>query len=302
MTGPIPVVMAADAAYAMQLAVAIASMAAASASSRFAVHVLHPGIPAEVRQKVEASRHDRVDIAWITIDPTSLSTVGTDNRLPMSTLYRLLMPEVLPDGLDRVVYLDCDLIVRRDLTQLWEISTGGSPCAAVRDARIVSIGTPDGPPWRALGLDPHGPYFNAGVMLVDLDAWRRDSVGSRALASMHSHRFPQMDQGSLNAVLSGRWARLPPTWNLQGSHFVDRNNLAWTVEPTSELEAAYADPAIVHFSGLSKPWNARCAHPYRDEWLDLLEQTAWAGWRPPRAIVKRGAARVRRAMDTIRKG
>ncbi len=299
MNEPIPVVLAADEGYAMQLAVALASIATAPGGSPCSAYVLNDGIAHDVKRRVEKSGHGRVDVEWITVDPRALGSARTDARLPPSTLYRLLMPDVLPAEVDRVIYLDCDLIVRRDLGALWGLPLDGAPCAAVRDARIVSIGAPGGPPWRALGVDPMIPHFNAGVMLAELDAWRQDDVGPRALEMLCSVAIPQLDQGALNAVFAGRWLRLPPTWNLQGSHFIHRNNLAWTVEPTDELEAAYADPAIVHFSGLSKPWNPRCTHPYRDDWFAALQQTAWAGWTPPRAILRRSVGRARRAIETL---
>jgi lipopolysaccharide biosynthesis glycosyltransferase len=298
MSDTISVVMAADENYAMQLAVTLASIATAPDATTCSAYVLHDGIPSGVRHKVEASCRGVIDVEWISLDPGAFDSVGTDARLPTSTLYRLLMPDALPPNVDRIVYLDCDLIVHHDLRPLWETALDGSPCAAVRDARIVSIGAPDGPPWRALGLDPHEPYFNAGVMLADLGAWRSEGIGARTLELMRAHAVPQNDQGALNAILSGRWKRLAPRWNLQGSHFVGRNNLAWTVEPIDELDTAYEDPAIVHFSGLNKPWNPRFEHPRRDDWFAALQQTPWAGWTPPRAIVRRTVGRARRAVDT----
>lgn len=299
MSDTISVVMASDNNYAMQLAVTLASIATAPDGSPCTAYVLHDGIADDVKRRVEMSGHGRVDVEWITVDAGALAAARTDARLPPSSLYRLLMADVLPADVDRVIYLDCDLVVRHDLGPLWSQSLDGAPVAAVRDARIVSIGAPGGPPSRALGVDPTNPYFNAGVMLTNLDAWRQEDVGPRALAMLSAHTIPQLDQGALNAVFSGRWLRLPPKWNLQGSHFVERNNFAWTVEPTVELEAAYADPAIVHFSGLSKPWNPRCAHPHRDDWFAALHKTAWAGWTPRRAILRRGADRTRRAVETL---
>jgi lipopolysaccharide biosynthesis glycosyltransferase len=71
--------------------------------------------------------------------------------------------------------------VRRDLERLWRTELEGNPCAAVREARIAFLGSPDGPPWRTLDIDPHAPYCNTGVLVVDLDQWRsEDGTAARS--------------------------------------------------------------------------------------------------------------------------
>src|SRR4051794_40368690 len=119
MSDPISVVMAADENYAMQLAVAIASIGSKSDTSDYAVHVLHDGIPADVKRRVEVSGEGLGDVEGFLLDTGVLAARRADVRLPLSSLYRLLMPAVLPAELDRVIYLDGDVLVRQDLGPLW---------------------------------------------------------------------------------------------------------------------------------------------------------------------------------------
>jgi len=95
---------------------------------------------------------------------------------------RLLAPDALSDSLERAIYLDGDLLLLDAIDILWNTDLRGGIIAAVQDAVIPRVSSPMGlRRFRELGCRPEEPYFNAGVLVVDLKAWRSQEVGQRAI-------------------------------------------------------------------------------------------------------------------------
>ena len=290
--------MAADQNYLRQLSVALNSLSE-TADAQCRVHVLQEGIADGDRDRVQASVSEIVQIEWIDLE-AELRDRFPAGGPPRAACYRLLLSEVLP-RLPRVIYLDADVIVRRPLTELWSTDLGGAPIAAVRDAYIPWMARDLDLQWRQLDLAPESEFFNSGVMLLSLDAWRNHEIGARAAALLARFSLPT-DQDALNILLERNWAALHPTWNVQSYHLSGDASLAFAAEGRERLDVALADPAIVHFTGgtFNRPWQAPCGNPYRDEWLEHLDQTAWSGWRPkPAPRFGRALSRTKRALRVL---
>jgi len=188
-------------------------------------------------------------------------------------------------------------------------SLGDTTVAAVRDAGIPWLGANHGVPWRDLELTPSEPYFNSGVLVIDVERWASADIAKRCLDLMTKFEFYHGDQGALNAVLHDDWTVLPVAWNVQTGHFYE-HTLAWVTEPPAELAAALADPNIVHFSssprfGGTRPWTPGCTHPRLDDWFAMLDRTAWSQWRPvrtPPTVFERARGKLRRAVRELRRG
>jgi lipopolysaccharide biosynthesis glycosyltransferase len=208
--------------------------------------------------------------------PTTTSAVGTE--LTAGVYARLLIGDLLPTGWDRVAYLDSDTITRRPLTDLWNTDLGGNLLGAVRDDYIPTIASPYGlPSWRQRGLDPDLPYFNSGVMLIDLDLWRRTRLGEQALQYLAEHRgdIRLFDQDALNAVAAGQWRQLDTVWNVTGYW---RKPHRRTGRHRDILTAA----RIRHFAGYGKPWEPEPLDvPDAGLFFDSLARTDWAAEPPP---------------------
>ena len=186
--------------------------------------------------------------------------------LPTAALFRLRIGNLLPDEIERVLYIDSDVAVRRPLDELWETDLNGRVLGAVRDPVVPWAAAPAGLPWAELGVSPGTPYFNSGVLVIDTDLWRSQRISETSLQFLARHRFLYGDQCALNAVLGGSWTPIGPQWNLQAGHLASGKSLAWVIESHETLAAAIDDPAIVHFnsSSMRRPWDSQCTHPYRD--------------------------------------
>ena len=298
------VVVATDENFAMPTAVTLRSLLVHGGDG-WAVTVLHNGLSIDaidgIVAALPATDHE---LSWHDVSGF-VHGATTPSHLPDSTYFRLQMGAALDPSVERALYLDVDMLVRRDLRPLWDIELGGSPLAAVQSVNYPWVGTRGAvDDWAELGLDPRARFFNAGLLLVDLDAWRRDEVAERALDYLRSpHCGKGADQEALNVATSGTWLPLDPTWNQQ-TPMLDNQHGAHLFFDADAIDEARTDPAIVHFQTRPKPWHRGCVHPWRDEWVEVAEATVF---RPITDLRERSVAdewrwRTRRAASALVKG
>lgn len=298
--GTVSVVVASDYAFAMPLTVTICSvLQTLGPGVRLDLHVIDVGIGAAGRARLRESwRDERLTVHWHSVDPLALKNLPVSDHLTPAAYARLFAPRLLPAELGKVIYLDSDLLVLEDLAALWAEPMGDAACLAVPDlgcpwvdcaatlpnyARCrqylsVHLAIPN---YRDVGMAPDAPYFNSGVMVMNLDQWRAADITQGALDILSRNRQHVMfaDQYALNVVLYQRWRPLSLSWN-QGSHIF--RYPTWQDSPfdLTSLSACRFEPRIVHFTSGAKPWLYGNAHPYRSLFFAVLDQTAWRGWRP----------------------
>jgi lipopolysaccharide biosynthesis glycosyltransferase len=204
-------------------------------------------------------------------DP-DLQHVPLNEHLSVACYYRLWLPRLLPASVRRLAYLDCDVVACHAIEDLWAADLAGEPLAAVHNPRALNR--------AAMGLRDDADYFNSGVVLLDLDAWRRERLHERALefALNYSGKLLCCDQDALNAVLAGRWRRLELRWNQQTKFF--QHPADWLGVDPAALSLARTDPFVVHYTTTSKPWHYWNDHPWRSLYFHHLDRTPYRGWRP----------------------
>jgi lipopolysaccharide biosynthesis glycosyltransferase len=292
---------ACDESYAMPLAVMISSLAANLSMSRSAcVHVLQRHLPTSLRTKVEESVHrDTVRINWIDIDanrlPSLENTLRSFDTVTLESYYRLLLPDVLPQDLDKVIYLDSDLVVHHDLSKLWDLNVENTCLLAVAELSPASgcVSSPAGIRlYRELKLPSKQKIFNSGVMLINLRKWRHEQVSARAFIYLEAARqyLRWHDQEALNVVLAGDWDELDSRWNVT-MHAVR------TSADTRRHADLIQNPYIIHFNSARKPWQTDFSLGFQNLFYHYLDTTAWKDWRPDTtsSMTKRIARVIRRA-------
>ena len=296
-----PIVLcAADDNYVKPLAVTLFSAAnSLRAGSRLNVLLMDGGLKESSWHGLKETFADvPIDIHVIRPDLNAVSDLMTSHHITKTAYLRLLAGKWLPESINKVIYLDSDVLVRGDLNELWEYELGDHYCLAVPDiacphvdARLGNSNFKKSSPylaslspiqnWKELGLAPEGSYFNSGVMVLNIDRWRRENIETKLLSCLRNNaKFVWCwDQYALNVVFAGQWGKLPLRWN-QGAHvfeFPDHDHLPVCPEQYREM---LADPAIIHFTTEWKPWHYRPFHPLREAFYECLDQTAWKGWRP----------------------
>jgi lipopolysaccharide biosynthesis glycosyltransferase len=270
---------AADVNYLLQAQVLLRSLSRTQVAATHLI-VFGSGWTNELTERLTAQASGRLSVEVRPVDASRHRDIRLTNNFPLATAYNVLAPqEELPAG-RRALYVDADVVVRRDLAELFSL-TLHSPVGAVVDAHVAMVGIPSmWRPWREEHLDPTLPYLNTGAMLIDVDSWRAEDMTSRILGFLRQYDLPCVDQDAINLVLRGQFDRLRPAFNSMPYHLMKLLRTADLVETGDDIAEAIENPAIIHFhrSFLGKPWAHRCTHPGRHLW----QQTATAAdatWR-----------------------
>src|SRR5207249_434261 len=141
------------------------------------------------------------------------------------TYCRILLPHLL--DVPRLIYLDCDVLVFRDLAQLFDLELApGKVLAAPRDSETLSLADDSPTIADAINLPREGAYFNCGVMLMNLDALRRQNFLQRSVEFLNnwSGKYRFWDQSAINFLLHGQIDELPEYWNRASWRFDAQQN------------------------------------------------------------------------------
>jgi len=287
---PVVIACATDAHYVTPLAVMLRSVLTnLSKDRKAAIYIIDGGVDQQSREKVSRGlSSEQAAIEWIPVNPEAYSGAPLWGRMPVSTYYKLAIADALPPSVHKAVWLDCDLIVTTDLALLYDIDLGGYDVRAAQDSVVPLVSSPFGiAAHQSLGIPADAKYFNAGVMLVDLDRWRAERTSQRVLDYLR--RFGDSvffwDQEGLNAVLAGKWGELDPRWNCNAS--VPQRRRASGGRAGRGSEPGSDRPWIIHWAGYLKPWRYPGRDPEKLLYFKYLDMTPWAGWRPRRTIVSR---------------
>lgn len=278
------VVFVADDRMAMALAAAIASVIAnLSPGNRAQIFVVDGGVSATNREKVMRSSEGdwgRVEWLWPSDEHRALLQSLPGGFLGTAPYYKLIIAELLDHQYSRAIYLDCDVIVERDLIDLWRADLRGNHVLAAQDLINPLVSSPLGlKNWETLGRKRDDGLFNSGVLVLNTARWRQEDVAKRLLQYLREHdRDIQLcDQDAMNGVFVNSWGKLDRRWNVLPYMHLARN---YSALRKAEHEALLQEAYILHFCGPSKPWSFGCSHPRKDRFFHYLDMTAWAGWRP----------------------
>ena len=247
------------------------------------VYLLSVGMSKENQEKLRTitDRFDRrlevIEMGDLTERfPYEIDTGGFD----ISAMGRLFVGTVLPDTVERVLYLDCDTVVLTSLRKLWAVDLGTCVMGAVMEPTIYpSIK-------EQIGLKPEDGYFNSGVLLIDVKAWRQQEAELQMVEfykKLGGKTFA-CDQDTLNGALKGKIKPLSPRYNFFTNyryfHYKDLadQSPSYKIVPKDVFKRAKSHPAIIHFMGDERPWKAGNWNHYRMAYERYLERTPWCGF------------------------
>jgi lipopolysaccharide biosynthesis glycosyltransferase len=233
----------------------------------------------DLRRLQELTAEPGVTLEFLRPDPRPLEKLPRAPGCDQSTYYRLQLPDLAPH-IGRAVWIDGDMLVLRDVGELYDTDLGGAPLGAVRDLVIPCVGSRLGvAAWRELGLDADQSYFNAGLAVMDLNLWREQNLTARLHEHLRSHRVTLYDQDALNALIGGAWKPLDLRWNVIAS-VMGRRFFRPPFLDAATLHELARDPWLLHYSGDWKPWTLPYGRPPYDLFFRYLDETPWRGWRP----------------------
>lgn len=277
-----------DSNYVRHCAVTLVSLFENNRREEFSVHVIARGLSdgeKDILTQLAAKYGSRVLFYEPDLRLLEGFTIRKfSKRISMATYYRCILSALLPREVDKVLYLDCDIVVTGDVRPLWDTPLDGVGVAAVED-----MGCREAARYEVLKYPMEDSYFNAGVLLVNLDWWREHDV-PRACADYY-HRYPERilfnDQDLLNSVLHGHKRLVDLKWNVQDAFY--RLSLQQDEAWHGRLTEVLSHPVILHFTN-RKPWEYDSQHPLREVYFKYQDLTPWHGER----ILDRPWWRVRR--------
>ncbi|QHV96582.1 glycosyltransferase family 8 protein [Spirosoma endbachense] len=221
------------------------------------------------KEKIQASVQSKdIAIHWLNAEQVVPSTIKfpIDNTaFPLTAYFRVFSPYVVPADLERIIYLDVDMIVLEDISKLWTIDMGDNIFGAVQDfQKVVSCSWGGIPNYKELGMAPDTKYFNSGLLLINAKAWREADITNKVFKCLHDNLqyINFADQYGLNVALVNQWFELDPRWNWFAT-FENKN------------------PFIIHYLDIKPIFKSYKSDPYfQTVFFNYLKLTPWKNYKP----------------------
>ena len=241
MSREIPIFFSTDDNYIPYLDVAINSLIAnASKDYSYRIIVLNTGLSTDNIAKVKLNERDGFTIDFIDISENVKdikSRFRNVYHFSIVTYYRLFIASLFPQY-DKILYLDCDLVVLGDISELYNTELGDNILGAVPDQYVCNTKEFRTYAEKAIGVNPD-TYFNAGVLVISLEQFRKNDIENKFINLITEHDFDLLDpdQAYLNYLCFGKTHILPNGWNKSPTEII-----------------CEGDKKIVHYNLYKKPW------------------------------------------------
>lgn len=236
----IPIFFATDDSYAPYLAVSVRSMLDNADKNYFyRIHILTSTMNEENRRRIAALAGENSEISFDNPEKKLEHLMGSlslRDYYSVATYYRLFIADMFPQY-DKVMYIDSDTVIPGDISKMYLTDIGNNLVGAIPES--VMLLAPFGEYSEKVVGVPHDKYFNAGILLMNLEEFRASHIESRFVALLSRKKFPvAQDQDYLNVLCQNRIYYFGHEWNLA------------PVEGLTDKE-----PCIVHYKMASRPWN-----------------------------------------------
>ncbi|HEX2926742.1 MAG TPA: glycosyltransferase [Ruminiclostridium sp.] len=282
----IKIVSACDNNYAQHLGVMITSLLENTAEKEnVEIFLIDGGISIQGKERLRLCVEKYGSkIKFLELKPERYEYFKKQSYFGYATYFRIFIPEILGNSVRKVIYLDCDMVIKGDICKLWENDISEHFLAAVEDVGIDIGGDFATTVKKSIGISRKGKYFNAGVLLINLDKWRADNITEKIRSYLIDNResIHFADQDGLNAVFKEQWLKLPLEWNQQADilELLQRNRI-----DRDDMMRAALNPMIIHYTKQVKPWHYKDCHPLKEEYYRYLRLTPWNGAVPKITII-----------------
>lgn len=240
-----------DSGFVKAAVVTIASFLKNNNGCDFNFYILTSEIKPDDLKELNKFSHSGVKITVIYINNNVFDNYQVKENLPKSMYYRLLIPYVLKDIADKVLYIDADTLCLSRIDDLFESCLDNYIIAAVEDSGEAAVDA------KLSGLFSDGRYFNSGVILININRWLEKDIFSLFNQVIHRSDYKYPDQDVLNIILTDNVLFLDKKYNtFYNNGNYDKDNVS-----------------ILHFVGSPKPWMSWCKN--NQLYIDYLKLTPW---------------------------
>lgn len=257
----IPVFYAVDDNYVPFLAVSLESLVAKISNENiYELRILYTNLSDEHKKSLEKYKRDNLSIEFVDLNERIdkiANKLYTRDYFSMTTYYRLFLPDLYPN-LEKVLYLDADTVLLDDVANLFNIDLGNNLVGAIPDGAVASVKEFQDYVELVVGLNDYRNYFNAGILLMNLEELRKYRFQVKFMYLLDTIKFKvAQDQDYLNRLCKGRVTIIDNSWNTM---------------PGADPDKRSKNPKLIHYNLSSKPWHLDNI-PYEEYFWDFAWQT-----------------------------
>lgn len=250
----ISVLLSADEHYARYCAVTILSVLKNTSSpEKLHFYILSPDISQNNFNRIKhLCYHFNALVSVISVDLSLFQDFPSfQKHFNLNNYSRLCGPD-LCQHLERMIYLDCDIVVLADITDLFNFELNGNPIGAIPHVQL---------PYQDIfrknfQVEGEDTYFNSGVILIDNLSWRQNQYSKTVLQCCieNTGNLIFADQDALNAVFWQNYCHLPGVWNVEARLYQEK---LLGLPQNEEITQRIQNPKIIHYTGSDKPWSSQ---------------------------------------------
>lgn len=228
------------------------SLSQSDSTGIFTVYVAHNSLTEDDFAALQAVL-PRTELIDVPLSEEMFQDAPISDRYPKEMYYRLFAAQYLPQELDRILYLDPDLVVINSLRSLYEVDFGDNLFAA---ASHIESRTFKNFNRRRLHLSEQARYINSGVMMMNLSLLRTQQDPQQIYQFIEEHKNTLLlpDQDVVNALYADRTIFLDPLIYNLGEKYLRLKNLHLPKEEKLGIDWVRQHTAIIHYYGRNKPW------------------------------------------------
>lgn len=206
-------------------------------------------------------------IEFLEIQNDKTDQFVVSHHISQATYFRIFISELLSKDIYKVIYLDSDLIIKGDISELWDIDLKEKILAAVDDPMGRER-------MKDLQIPLNFSYFNAGILVINLANWRKQQLTDKIIAFIKHNpsKLIYWDQDALNATLYDQRIAIHPKWNVQSVMYNQDYSYLFNHD---EYIYALENPMIIHYTSASKPWHITNNHPLKNEFHYYFQKSLW---------------------------
>ena len=301
MSNQINIVFASDDNYAQHIAVVIASIMAKT-KEEVCFYVINDNISKNKIEKLKNTADTfKAQIEFITVSEDKFINVYLSGHVSKAAYFRLALADILPNDIEKVIYLDVDLLVFDDINKLWQIDLKNLPLAAVPDYGIMASVRLCKQKKQVIGLPVGEKYFNSGVLVVNLKEWRKEDYTKQILEIINNNQLPHHDQDALNKLFMHKWKELELRWNVIPPIYYLFNKVVFNKKLRNSALKAKSDIAILHYAGSYKPWQFKMNNGFNDKYYYFFALTAFKNEKMPQPAENMRGKSILRQLLRLRK-
>ena len=294
----INIVLATDKNYAQHAAVTITSILCnTTQQSNIQFYIIDDNIDDDNKTKLQDTvKQFNSNIIFVKIPENSLNQVFVSGGITRAAYFRLAIPNILPKTVNKVIYLDCDLIVLDDIVNLWNLDMCQKPVAATEDFGILSSTSKCREKEINLNWKKEYSYFNSGVLLIDVMLWRKNNYASQLIELVQTHKFRHHDQDALNYLFMNNWTSLPLCWNVIPPVFNMNLSIIKNKIMRQNALKALNNISIIHYAGGYKPWEYKIYKGFNEGYYEYLGKTEYKNAKIPQPNKKTNHSIIRQLL------